>query len=809
MKKRILGLLLSVVITISLIPSIAFAITAQEGADWALAQVGKSIDFDGVYGAQCVDLIKKYCNTFWGWTPTCIYTGGAKDYASIPLPNSSWTRIQNTPEFIPQPGDIAIWNSGTYGHVAIIISANISSFVSVDQNWYNSNSTVGSPAAKVTHNYSGFWGVIRPPFSSSSVETNQPVHASSSATIRDGYFTFKNVSSGTFMNVWGGKDENSAPVTTYTFDSSVDQRFNVVHKGNGKYKLYAECSSSGTNRVVDIYRNGSAPSAGQSVDLWTPDDDTAQLFYIVPLDDGSYVFELAAKDGYVIAPASASVAASNSKSSQLTLQKYTGESYQKWKTCNNNGKEITATGYYGTGTYKIDTDGDSVNLRNGASASYSKIGSIPDKTKVTVTAVDNNWGYTTYNGVSGWFCLDYTVFNVEVTSIAVASEPRTKTYFVGEELDITNLSVNVSYNDNSVKNITSGFTTSYDFSTPGAKTVTVSYSGKSTTFNVDVEAVEISDLSITTPATKTIYYVGDTLDTSGLSLTAAYNNGTVTAVTSGFTADYDFSNAGEKKVEIFYDGLSVSYNVTVEEKGYANVTVSADKQTAYYSDEIIISFDLTNTKNIYDGNFNILYDNKVLEAVDYTVGKTLEKCNTAVNTSYESDKIRVTFAGTEELSTGNLLKVTFKLITDKVSNTTISIDSINMYTVSGSAVTTETNSATLSAVMHDYTITDMYFLDSSDNETDKFPSNGEFYVGVKFNKNTEGTERPNIIFALYNSTGRLIDVKIVQNRYAYGDDLACETNFSVNSKYNIFEIKTFIWNSVTGLTPLSNVAITR
>ena len=29
--------------------------TAQEALAWAKAQVGKSLDYDGVYGAQCVD----------------------------------------------------------------------------------------------------------------------------------------------------------------------------------------------------------------------------------------------------------------------------------------------------------------------------------------------------------------------------------------------------------------------------------------------------------------------------------------------------------------------------------------------------------------------------------------------------------------------------------------------------------------------------------------------------------------------------------------------------------------------------------
>lgn len=691
MKKRILSLFLVVVMTIMLFPNItASAMTPQQGADWALAQVGKSIDFDGVYGAQCVDLIKKYCNTHWGWTPK----GNAKEYASIALPNSSWTRIKNTPEFIPQPGDIAVWTNGSYGHVAIIISANINSFVSVDQNWYNANGTVGSPAAKVTHNYSGFWGVIRPPFSSVTVETSQPIHSATSATVRNGYFTFKNVSSGTFMNVWGGSDANKTAITTYSFDGSDDQRFNVVHQGGGKYKLHAECSSSGTNRVVDVFRNGAAPAAGQLVDLWTPDDDTAQLFYIVPLDDGSYVFELASKDGYVIAPANASVAASNTTSSQLTLQKYTGASYQKWKICNNNGKETTATGSYTAGSYLIDTDGDSVNMRNGAGASYTRVGSIPDKTTVNVTSVSGNWGYTTYNGVGGWFCLDYTVFNPTVTSISIASEPRTKTYFVGEDLDTTNLSINVSYSNNYTKEVTSGFTTSYDFSTTGAKTVTVTYSGKTTSFTVEVINPTIEDLEIISSATKTTYNVGDTLDTSGLTLKATYNNGSEKTVTSGFTTNYDFSTAGTKTVTVTYDGKSVTYNVSVLSKGSASIDVTAT-QSAQTGDEVVFNVNLSNADELYDGNFNIIYDNSALRYKSHTIGSVISNQNPTVNPTYSTNTIRTTFAGTSELKSGNVLKVVFEVIATKACTANIKVQDINLYNISG--VNVETTNGALSA----------------------------------------------------------------------------------------------------------------
>lgn len=149
----------------TLYPLQASAMTNQEGANWALARVGQWIDTDGYYGAQCKDFVNAFTQENFGIT----FPGNACDLIYDALP-SGWQRIQNYAEFIPEPGDIAIWggwNGNPYGHTGIIISANINTFESVDQNWVNSSSN-GSAAARVTHNYTrpAFWGVIRPPYQS-------------------------------------------------------------------------------------------------------------------------------------------------------------------------------------------------------------------------------------------------------------------------------------------------------------------------------------------------------------------------------------------------------------------------------------------------------------------------------------------------------------------------------------------------------------------------------------------------------------------------------------------------------------------
>lgn len=121
---------------------------------------GKSFDYDGVAGVQCVDLAKMYLDKVFGIKPGAW--GNAKDYYenfnNLPIKNS-FTRIANTPSFVPQKGDIVVWGTGVgkYGHIAIATGeGNTHQFYSYDLNW-------GSKKVhKVLHNYKRFLGVLRP-----------------------------------------------------------------------------------------------------------------------------------------------------------------------------------------------------------------------------------------------------------------------------------------------------------------------------------------------------------------------------------------------------------------------------------------------------------------------------------------------------------------------------------------------------------------------------------------------------------------------------------------------------------------------
>ena len=157
--KKTLCLLLSLIFVLAVIPMSASASTnghtVQDALAWVKAQVGKSLDYDGVYGAQCVDLIKYY----YAYLGCASYArGNGCDYATNALP-SGWVRYQGAQ---PQPGDILVYagnSSNPYGHVAIYEADRVTYHQNLDyiqrvvcSGYYYKN--LGNP----------YWGVIRPDF---------------------------------------------------------------------------------------------------------------------------------------------------------------------------------------------------------------------------------------------------------------------------------------------------------------------------------------------------------------------------------------------------------------------------------------------------------------------------------------------------------------------------------------------------------------------------------------------------------------------------------------------------------------------
>lgn len=128
--------------------------------------IGVPVDFDGVAGVQCVDLVDQYLKDCYGITG--IWVQGAKDlynnFNQYPDLVKHFTRISNTPDLIVNKGDIIVWGGGSWGHTGIGNGdGNKKWFVSLEEN------TLGNhePTQLVKHYFdtdvsNPVLGVLRP-----------------------------------------------------------------------------------------------------------------------------------------------------------------------------------------------------------------------------------------------------------------------------------------------------------------------------------------------------------------------------------------------------------------------------------------------------------------------------------------------------------------------------------------------------------------------------------------------------------------------------------------------------------------------
>ena len=233
----------------------------------------------------------------------------------------------------------------------------------------------------------------------------------------------------------------------------------------------------------------------------------------------------------------------------------TKTSYYVGDTLDTTGLKLTAT--YNNGTTQTITGGFTC-------------------TPTALTSAGTQTVTVNYGGKTATFAVN--VQDVTLSGIAVASNPSKTSYFVGDTLDTTGLKLTATYSNGTTQTITGGFTcTPTALSTAGAQTVIVNYGGKTATFTVNVQDVALSGIAIASNPAKTSYFVGDTLDTTGLKLTATYNNGTTQTITGGFTCTPTaLSTAGAQTVTVNYGGKTATFTVNVELPVLPFVTLTFD-----------------------------------------------------------------------------------------------------------------------------------------------------------------------------------------------------------------------------------------
>jgi len=113
----------------------------------------KYVDYDKVYGYQCVDLMRQFVKEVYNLNPYVAIptTGWAKNIFNNFKDNQYFKKVLNTPYDIPKRGDIVFWGYypflyGWGGHVGIFDSGDLYTIISFDQNY-----PTGQPCRFVRH----------------------------------------------------------------------------------------------------------------------------------------------------------------------------------------------------------------------------------------------------------------------------------------------------------------------------------------------------------------------------------------------------------------------------------------------------------------------------------------------------------------------------------------------------------------------------------------------------------------------------------------------------------------------------------
>lgn len=133
---------------------------------------GKGINFDLYYGNQCMDLYQQYNKEVVGANISIPADPAYKVWYENKYPLNYYIKVLNTPDAIPQKGDVIIWKptlNGGFGHIAVCDTADLYKFTSFDQNfpsqgYYDSNGNfIGTGVAHLqNHNYDNVYGWLHP-----------------------------------------------------------------------------------------------------------------------------------------------------------------------------------------------------------------------------------------------------------------------------------------------------------------------------------------------------------------------------------------------------------------------------------------------------------------------------------------------------------------------------------------------------------------------------------------------------------------------------------------------------------------------
>ena len=201
------------------------------------------------------------------------------------------------------------------------------------------------------------------------------------------------------------------------------------------------------------------------------------------------------------------------------------------------------------------SDGTSTTLQN---SDYTLSGTLSEGVSTITVSYDDST--TTF---------DVTVSSLAADSITAVFNKGSNNVYSGDDIESLKqyLTVTAHYSDNSSRIIQSIDYTLSGTLTEGTSTITVSYDGETTTFDVPVESVSLNSIGAVFNKGSNNVYSGDDLESlkQYLTVTAYYSNDTTDIVPSSDYTLYGDLDEGINTITVLYSSKAATFNVEVSQ----------------------------------------------------------------------------------------------------------------------------------------------------------------------------------------------------------------------------------------------------
>lgn len=248
-----------------------------------------------------------------------------------------------------------------------------------------------------------------------------------------------------------------------------------------------------------------------------------------------------------------------------------------------------------------------------------------------------------YQGEEAYFVI--TVKEPVVTSISISHVPTKTNYTVGDTLNVYGLVIEAKYSDSSKEIIESDFVsrgvsfTPTKLSTAGTQAVTVTYGGKTTSFNVTVKSVapktgtcgSYLTWKLTSDGTLTISGTGKMTDYSYDNLAPWYDDRSSiksVIIEEGVTSigNYTFYNCHSLTIVAIPDSVkSIGFNAFGDCTNLTAITIPDGVNTissiAFQHSKSLNSINVSSNNRYYTSIDGVLFNKAKTELVTYPIGK--------------------------------------------------------------------------------------------------------------------------------------------------------------------------------------------